>query len=127
MLLALLLHVATLYYQNTQCIASSPCTLIVYRATCSSPTSCPTWGNNKGWIRPPATTLTILPTVTASGTSWIVTDKDPALKDNTTYVYAATNTFSSGSPVSDPSSLWSGTTSSSAPTTPTIGTGNSVN
>lgn len=127
MFLALLLHVATLYYQNAQCVSSSPCTLVVYRAQCASATNCPAWGNGQGWIRPPSATLNILPTVSANGTTWIVTDKDPALKDNTTYVYAATDTWSSGSPVSNPSPLWSGTTSAGTPSTPTVGSGNSVN
>jgi hypothetical protein len=118
-------HQATLYWQSTSCTAANPCTLQVFRATCKSATSCPPWGNGHGWVR-------ISPTVTATftaagGTAWVVSDKDTALQDGTTYEYAATNAWASGGSLSGPSPLWQGTTTASGtPPTPTNGSGNSV-
>lgn len=122
-------HQATLYYQSSACTDSSPCRLVVYRAVCSTSTTCPSYGNGHGWIQVTAGSASSAPTPT--GTTWVVTDKDPTLQDATTYVYVATLAWQSNpNQASAPGPAWSGTTASGAtsnvPATPTVGTGNSV-
>jgi hypothetical protein len=118
-------HQAVLYFQSTACTVSTPCLLQMFRASCSSPTTCPPWGNGHGWqrISPKITT-----NVSASGTQWVVVDS--LKQDGATYVYAATNIWMAGGSLSAPSPLWQGTTSlpsAGIPPPPTLGTNNSVN
>jgi len=132
-LLALLLfaatHQATLYYQNSSCTNHNPCTIQVWRAVCSSPTSCPYFVmGNPIWTR--VTTGGGSASASGNKTTWVVYDQDPTLQDNTTYEYCATNTYHSAPSVySACSPLWHGTTSggnSNAPDSPSNSTGNSV-
>ena len=122
-------HQATLYYQNSSCTTATPCALQVYRAVCSSPTNCPGWGNGAGWTRVSFGAGSASPT--ATGTTWVLYDQDPALKSNTTYIYVATNSYQSSPATYSPRSpTWIGTTGAgggSAPATPTVGVGNTVN
>jgi len=124
-------HQATLYYQNTACTTNTPCTLQVWRATCFSTTKCPVFNtNSSAWKQLGSGTASA--TITASGTQWVILDQDPALQDNTTYAYCATNSFNSAPGViSYCGSGWKGTTGASnanIPPPPTLSAnGNSVN
>jgi len=123
-------HQAKLYYQNTACTTTTPCQLQVYRATCSSSTKCPAFNlNSPSWKQLSSGSATAI--ITTTGTKWTVVDNDPALQDNTTYAYCATNSFTSAPTVlSNCGYGWKGTTgaaNANIPSTPTVGTGNSVN
>jgi len=123
-------HQATLYYQNSSCTSNTPCTIQVWRAVCPTPITCPTYvAGNTAWTRLIYVSTSTKPTPT--GTQWVIIDHDPALQDNTTYVYIAVNAFHSPtSSYSGPSPSWSGTTTggtnAGTPSTPTNGANNSV-
>ena len=124
-------HSATLYYQSTSCTSSNPCSIQVYRAVCPTPSTCPQYHPGaSNWTRLSSGQGIVTPTQT--NTTWIITDNDPVLQDNTTYVYVATNSYqSTPTAYSGPSPSWSGTTSNggttNVPPGPTNGVGNSVN
>jgi hypothetical protein len=109
-------HEADLTYTNPQCLAATPCNLQVYRAQCSSTTSCPSFTTSPtSFFALPASTVTGVATVTESvttaGTTWTFIDTDPTLKDSTTYVWVATDAWqSSPSAASGPSIPFQGTT-----------------
>jgi hypothetical protein len=119
-------HQATLYYQSTACTTHTPCALQVYRAVCPTPATCPAWQANSAlWARVNYGAGSAVPT--ASGTQWKVIDKDPQLRDSTTYAYCATVSFNSNKKPSACGPVWSGTTGGAgAPATPVVGAGNSV-
>jgi hypothetical protein len=123
-------HKATLYYQSIDCTNHSPCQILVWRAVCPTPTTCPVYvPGSPSWSQ--VTTGGGSVSTSPSGTKWIVVDTDPSLQDNTTYAYVATVRFTTGPrTLSDPSPVWSGTTSggtnAGTPPTPTNGVGNSV-
>lgn len=121
-------HTATLNWQNSSCTTAKPCSIAVYRATCSSSSSCPPYPNS-GYAPPPTASLGVQVTATATNTSWTVTDTDPNLGDGTTYAYVATNSFTSNpSQPGPPSAVWSGTTSAApnVPPAPVVGNGNQI-
>jgi hypothetical protein len=109
-------HEADLTYTNPQCLAATPCNLQVYRAQCSSTTSCPSFTTSPtSFFALPASTVTgvatVTETVTTAGTTWTFIDTDPTLKDSTTYVWVATDAWqSSPSAASGPSIPFQGAT-----------------
>lgn len=122
-------HQATLNWQNSSCTTGKPCSIQIYRATCSSTSTCPTYPNS-AYATPPTATLAVTISATATGTSWQAVDADPALADGTTYAWVSTNTYSSNpSQPSAPSAIWIGTTPlppPPIPNAPTVGGGNSI-
>jgi len=120
-------HQATLNYSNSSCSTNAPCAIQLYRATCTSSTACPSYPNS-AFSQLSGYGITVNPS--PSGTTWILTDNDPALADSTTYVWVATNSFQSSPGTLSPASApWSGTTSApapAAPPAPTSGPGNTV-
>lgn len=121
-------HQAILNWSNPSCTTTAQCSLQVYRATCTSATSCPAYtAGSSSWT---ALNMTsgLVPTIGASGSTWNYTDKDPALQDSTTYAWVATNSYVGGSTASGASSNYVGTTNNGTPPAPTLATsGNSVN
>lgn len=123
-------HQAILNYANASCTMTANCNIQIYRAVCSSPSSCPTYAaGNSAWT---ALNMSVsgnpAANVGVNGTSWMYTDKDPALQDSTTYVWVATNTYVGGTNPSPASANYSGTTNNGTPPAPTLATsGNSVN
>lgn len=123
-------HQATLYFQSSACTSHKPCALQVWRATCPTVSSCPSWsaGSNL-WTRISSGTGSATPT--QSGTKWVVYDSDPVLQDHTTYAYCATASYyESTETISKCSTVWVGTTGptppSKTPLAPTTGAGNTV-
>jgi hypothetical protein len=121
-------HQAILNWSNASCTTNAQCSLQVYRATCTSATSCPTYSpGNSAW-KTLDMTVGLTPQIGANGSSWSYIDKDTALQDSTTYVWVATCTFVGGTSASAASANWSGTTNNGTPPAPTVAsTGNSVN
>ena len=124
---ATIAHQASLNWSSNSCTTATPCAIQVYRAQCSSSTSCPTY---PGSAFSQLSGYGITVNAGANGTSWIITDNDPALLDATTYVWVATNSYQSSPSNPGPASTpWSGTTSApppAVPVAPTSGPGNSV-
>jgi len=112
-------HSATLNYSSTACTTGTPCWIQLWRATCTSPTSCPTYvAGSSGWVSPPNLQFPVW-NETTSGTTWQFVDNDPALQASTTYAYVATVCFQpggcNGNGYSPPSQPWSGTTTGVQP------------
>ena len=104
------IHTAIINWSNSLCTTLSPCTLQVYRALCSSSTSCPTYSPGSSSFKALNMTIGLVPTVGTQGSSWVYTDKDAAIVGNTTYVWVATNAYSSGNSISPASKAFVGTT-----------------
>jgi hypothetical protein len=101
-------HQAILNWSSTACTSSFPCTIQVYRATCSSSTSCPSY---------PGTAWTALnmsvglaSTPVAQNTTWQYTDNDSKLVGSTTFAWLATVSYQGASTSSPASTVWIGTT-----------------
>jgi|SRR3974390_1251652 len=123
-------HQAVLNWSNPSCTTNAQCSLQVYRAQCTSITSCPVYSPGSGSFTTLVMTTNLVPTVGASGTSWVYTDstQNAAMQDSTTYVWVATNTYVNGSQPSGASTAYSGTTNNGTPSAPTLSAnGNSVN
>lgn len=121
-------HQAVLNWQNPSCTTAKPCSVQVYRAICTAPNGCPSYPNSS-FQTPPTAALSVIVNASANMTTWQVTDTDPALADNTTYVYVSTNTYiSNANNPGPPSAPWSGTTQSapSVPPAPLVGSGNNI-
>jgi hypothetical protein len=90
-------HQATLNYSNPACNSTTAaCSLQVYRARCSTATSCPAYiPGNAAWKTLNMAGVTA--NVTAQGTSWRYQDLDTALANSTTYAWVATNAYAGGS------------------------------
>ena len=102
-------HSATLNYSSTACRSNATCTLQIYRAQCSSSTSCPTYTPGAaGWKALDMTAVSSTPT--PQMTSWQYTDHDAALTGSTTYVWVATATYVGAATASAPSQPFTGTT-----------------
>lgn len=111
----------TLNYQNKACTSANLCLLQVQRSLCKTATSCP-----PNWVNVSYVTSSVTPT--ATGTTWIVIDKDPSLTSSSTYFYRASNSFTTSPTIYSPYSQgWKGTTNAtSTPAAPTVGANNSV-
>ena len=119
-------HQAVLNWANAGCTTNAQCALQVYRTTCSSVTTCPTYPS--GVWKALDMTSNLVPTISTNGTSWVYTDKDTALQDSTTYAWVATNSFVGATTSSGPSSNYVGVTNNGTPPAPTLSSnGNSVN
>jgi hypothetical protein len=119
-------HQAVLNWSNASCTTNSQCSIQAYRAQCTSLTTCPTWPAGT-WVTLSMTTG-LVPTIGSSGSSWVYTDKDPALQDSTVYSWVATNTYVGGSNSSGASANYAGATNNGTPPAPTLSSsGNSVN
>jgi hypothetical protein len=121
-------HQAIVNWSNPNCTTNAQCTLQVYRATCTSITSCPAYSPGSGsWKALDMTSnLTVSPGL--NGTTWQYLDKDPALQDSTTYSWVATNSYVGATTASGASTAYNGTTNNGTPIAPTLSTnGNSVN
>jgi hypothetical protein len=103
-------HSAILNYSNASCRTASPCTLQIFRAQCTSPTTCPTYASGSTAWKALNMSSGLIPTVGVQGTSWQYTDSDVALTGNTTYTWVATNSYSGAVTSSPASTPWSGTT-----------------
>jgi len=121
-------HQAILNYSNASCTSNAQCTIQVYRATCTSVSSCPTYSaGNTSW-KSLDMTAGLTPQIGANGTTWSYVDKDAALQDSTTYAWIATNTYIGGTVASGASANYVGTTNNGTPPAPTTASsGNSVN
>jgi hypothetical protein len=121
-------HLAVLNYSSASCTNTAQCSLQVYRATCTSATSCPTYtAGNSAW-KTLDMTVGLTPTISNGGSSWVYRDGDTALQDSTTYAWVATCTYVGGSTASGASSNYVGTTNNGTPPAPTTASsGNSVN
>ena len=121
-------HQAVLNYSNASCTTNAQCSLQVYRATCTSATSCPAYTAGSSSWKALDMTTGLTPNIGTAGTSWQYQDKDTALQDSTTYAWVSTNTYVGGSTASAASSNYIGTTNNGTPPAPTTAsTGNSVN
>lgn len=121
-------HQAVLNWSNPSCTQNAQCSIQVYRATCTSTTSCPTYSAGSSSWTTLSMTSGLTPTIGANGTTWNYTDKDTALQDSTTYAWVATNTYVGGTTASGASSNYVGTTNNGTPSAPTLASsGNSVN
>lgn len=119
-------HSAILNWSNPSCTTTQQCTIQVYRAQCTSTTTCPTWPSGT-WAKLNMT-AGLVPTIGSSGTSWNYTDSDPTLQDSTTYAWVATNTYVGGTNSSGASTSFVGSTNAGVPPAPTLSSnGNSVN
>jgi len=104
-------HQATLNYSNGACTSASlQCSIQVYRAQCSSSTSCPSYSPGSSSFKALNMLSNLTSTVGTQGTSWVYQDLDVVLANSTTYVWVATNTFVNGSTPSAASSPYIGTT-----------------
>lgn len=103
-------HSATLNWSNASCRTASPCNLQVYRAQCSSTTSCPAYAAGSSSWKALNMSSGLTPTVSAQGTSWQYQDHDAALTGSTTYVWVATSSYSGSNVASPASSPFVGTT-----------------
>jgi len=121
-------HQAILNYSNASCTTNANCSIQVYRAVCTSVSSCPVYSvGSSSWT---ALNMTsgLTSNIGAGGTTWVYNDKDTALQDSTTYAWVSTNTYIGGTQASTASSNYVGTTNNGTPPAPTTATsGNSVN
>lgn len=106
-------HLATLNYTSSDCNTTNNCWIQLWRATCNSPTACPSFiMGNIGWMMMSHASFPVWNT-TSSGTTWQIQDTglDGGIVSNATYVYVATvcwaGTCAAYSPASAP---WIGTT-----------------
>jgi len=121
-------HQAILVWSNPSCTQNAQCTIQVYRAQCTSITSCPTYSPGSSSWTTLNMTSGLTPVIGGGGTSWTYKDTDPALADSTTYAWVATNSFVGGTTASPASSAFAGTTNNGTPAAPTLASsGNSVN
>ena len=121
-------HQAILNYSNPSCTTNAQCSIQVYRATCTSSTSCPTYAAGSSSWKALDMTVGLSPQIGANGTTWSYSDKDAALQDSTTYAWVSTNTYVGASTASGASSNYVGTTNNGTPPAPTTASsGNSVN
>jgi hypothetical protein len=102
------IHTAILNWSSAACRTSSPCTLQVYRATCTSPTTCPSYPGSAWTALSMVTGLTS--TDSAQGTSWQYQDNGSALAGSTTFAWVATCSYQGSSTSSPASTMWVGTT-----------------
>jgi len=121
-------HQAVLNWSNPVCTTNAQCSIQVYRATCTSATSCPAYSAGSSAWKALDMTANLVPTIGSNGSSWNYIDKDTALQDSTTYAWVATNTYVGGTVASGASANYVGSTNNGTPTAPTLSSnGNSVN
>lgn len=103
-------HTAVVNWSSSSCRTASPCTLQVYRATCTSASSCPAYtvGSSAWKVLNMSTGLSS--SVGSQSTIWTYTDNDAALVGSTTYAWIATTSYSGAGTVSPASSAFIGTT-----------------
>jgi len=105
------LHQATVNWSSPSCRTASPCTLQVYRATCTSATSCPAYTpGSSAWTALSMNSSHLTATVGAQGTGWVYTDNDKALVGATTFEWIATSSYTGASSSSPASTAYIGTT-----------------
>lgn len=101
-------HSAVLNWSSAACNTLSPCNLQVYRATCTSTTSCPAYPGSAWTALSMVTGLA--PTVGAQGTTWQYQDNGGALSGSTTFAWVATCSYQGATTSSTASTMWIGTT-----------------
>ena len=121
-------HQAVLNWSNSSCTSNAQCSIQIYRAQCSSASSCPAYSPGSSSWTALSTASGLVPNIGATGSTWNYTDKDTALQDSTTYSWVATNTYVGATSSSAASANYVGTTNNGTPPAPTLASsGNSVN
>jgi len=74
-------HQAILNYSNASCTSNAQCSLQVYRATCTSATTCPTFSTAapSGTWKTLDMTVGLTPQIGANGSTWVYNDQEFAL------------------------------------------------
>lgn len=107
-------HEVDLSAADTSCTSAATCTLQVYRAVGTCPTS------GIGTLSYTQLAASFAGTATTTNESWTYVDTS-GLASSTTYCYYVTATYSSGGAASLPSNTFQGTTPQAQPqTTPTL-------
>jgi hypothetical protein len=87
-------HEADLTYGDAACTTATPCNLQVYRALCSSATSCPSFVSSPTSFNALSTSICTA-TVGVATTTWQCVDTDSKLLDSTTYEWVALAAYQS--------------------------------
>jgi hypothetical protein len=102
------IHTAILNWSSAACRTGSLCNLQVYRAVCTSTTSCPAYPGSAWTALSMVSGLTSTPS--AQGTTWQYQDNGSSLSGSTTFAWLATCSYQGASASSPASTMWIGTT-----------------